>query len=53
MDFLQLVAKFAINFFVQIEIFENIAFGHLTNILICLLTLLKKIFLPQNFLLIA
>ena len=30
MGFLQLVAKFAINFSVQIEIFENIAFGHLT-----------------------
>ena len=53
MGFPQLAKKFAINFSVQIEIFEDIAFGPVTNILICLLTLLKKIFLPQNFSLIA
>ena len=53
MGFTQLAKKFTMNFSVQIEIFEDIAFGPVTNILICLLTLLKKIFLPQNFSLIA
>ena len=50
MDFPQLAAKFTINFSVQIEIFEDITFGHVTNILICLLTFLKKAFLAPKFL---
>ena len=50
MGFPQLAAKFAINFSIQIEIFENIAFSRVTNILICLLTFLKKIFLAPKFL---
>ena len=53
MGFPQLAAKFAFNFSIQIEIFENIAFGRVTDILICLLTFLKKIFLAQNSSLIA
>ena len=50
MAFPQLATKFAINFSVQIEIFENILFVHVTNILICLLTFLNKIFLVSKFL---
>ena len=49
MAFPQLATKFAINFSVKTEIFENIVFGHVTNILICLLTFLNKIFLASKF----
>ena len=50
MAFPQLATKFAVSFSVQIEIFENIVFVHVTNILICLLTFLNKIFLVSKFL---